>query len=80
MVKQETIMAPVTQATDIICNMCGESTKCPLGNFECISAVASWGYSSHKDMQNHRFDLCEDCYDRFVECFAILPTIEDLEG
>ena len=79
MVKQESTMVPTQVIADVLCNRCGASTKCPLGNFECISAVASWGYSSLKDMEKHRFDLCEDCYDRFVECFIIPPTIEGLE-
>ena len=78
MVKQESVMAPTRQTIDVICNKCGESTRCPMGNFECISAIASWGYSSRKDMENHLFDLCEDCYDKLAESFVIPVTIEGL--
>ena len=59
MIKEETTMVPTKQITNIFCNVCGRSTKCPIGNFECISAVAHWGYSSGKDMETHSFHLCE---------------------
>ena len=30
-----------------------------------------WGYFSNKDNEVHRFDLCEECYDRMVSQFVI---------
>jgi ribosomal-protein-alanine N-acetyltransferase len=36
-----------------------------------------WGYFSKKDLQTHRFNLCEDCYDSMVDKFVIPMTIID---
>ena len=33
-----------------------------------------WGYFSNKDGTRHQFDLCEDCYDRFVKELSIPIT------
>ena len=29
------------------------------------------GYFSRKDGLRHRFDLCEDCYDKWIHTFAV---------
>ena len=36
-----------------------------------------WGYFSEKDGQIHRFDLCEECYDKITAGFIIPPDIID---
>lgn len=77
MLKQGKITRSVKFTEDILCNKCGQSTKCPMGNFECISATAHWGYDSRKDMQVHRFDLCESCYDEFAKTFKLMVEPED---
>jgi hypothetical protein len=79
MIEEKTVTMQTIQAADIICNKCGESTMCSMGNFECISAVAHWGYCSGKDMEIHRFDLCEKCYDQLAETFQIPATVEGLD-
>jgi ribosomal-protein-alanine N-acetyltransferase len=30
-----------------------------------------WGYFSKKDGERHSFDLCEHCYDKIIETFAL---------
>ena len=37
------------------------------------------GYFSKKDGIRHRFDLCEDCYDKLVQGF-VLPVEETAEN
>lgn len=77
MKKQGQTTRSVEYTEDILCNKCGESTKCPMGNFECISSTAHWGYSSRKDLEVHSYDLCEKCYDEFAKTFMIPPTTDD---
>ena len=36
-----------------------------------LSVEKRWGYFSDKDNEVHRFDLCEECYDRMVSQFVI---------
>ena len=40
----------------------------------CFSVDYIWGYFSNKDGTRHQFDLCEDCYDRFVKELSIPIT------
>ena len=67
------------ELTAIVCNHCGK--KIPLEHHMLKAGVFSastiWGYFSRKDGEIHRFDLCEDCYDRLVEQFLIPPDIEE---
>ena len=44
---------------------------------ECIRAETPFGFFSRKDGQIHRFDLCEDCYDRLTKAFRIPIEIEE---
>ena len=44
----------------------------------CLSVDQVFGYFSRKDGMRHRFDLCEDCYDRLIQGFA-LPVEETPE-
>lgn len=62
----------------IICNQCKKELKSERGHLKegCFSVDYTFGYFSRKDGIRHRFDLCEDCYDRLLEQFAI-PVEED---
>lgn len=57
----------------VYCNACGRRMYTHHGivlegmnNF-----VVEWDYFSEKDGEVHRFDLCEECYDKFVKTFKI---------
>lgn len=55
---------------DIVCDVCGESTKTEYGGYEYAQLSATWGYSSSKDEEYHEVCLCERCYDqvaRYIE-------------
>lgn len=59
--------------TQVICNGCGRELKVEKeilreGSF---SADVRFGYFSRKDGLRHKFDLCEDCYDKWISSFAI---------
>lgn len=57
----------------IFCNGCGKEIKIKDGVIRegLISVEKRWGYFSDKDNEVHRFDLCEECYDRMVSQFVI---------
>lgn len=57
----------------IICNKCGKevSVKNGMSQEEFFSAQKRWGYFSEKDNEVHEFDLCEECYDKWIATFAI---------
>lgn len=64
----------------VICNQCRKELESN-GKYlteGCFAVDYAFGYFSRKDGTRHRFDLCEDCYDRMVEQFAI-PVEEDEE-
>ena len=57
----------------IFCHGCGKEIKIKDGVIRegLISVEKRWGYFSNKDNEVHRFDLCEECYDRMVSQFVI---------
>lgn len=60
------------------CNVCGKEIKVENGIIEegVLSADKVWGYFSEKDGQIHSFDICEDCYDKWIKTFKIPVEIE----
>ena len=63
----------------ISCNKCGKTVKFIEGLLkeDFLEAVKDWGYFSKKDLQTHKFNLCEDCYDEIVSGFVIPVDITD---
>lgn len=57
----------------IICNKCGKEILVENGVAEAdvLSVQKRWGYFSNKDNDVHEFDLCEECYDKWIATFAI---------
>ena len=57
----------------IICNKCGKIIRICNGISEedVLSVEKRWNYFSAKDNDVHRFDLCEACYDEWIETFQI---------
>lgn len=66
------------------CNGCGRELKAEKEIIRegYFTADVRFGYFSRKDGTRHTFDLCEDCYDRWIDTFAIpveeLPETEFL--
>lgn len=58
---------------DIYCNVCGRKLVMEHGILkeDVFSAKKEWGYFSHKDLQIHRFNMCERCYNKMVSQFVI---------
>jgi len=57
----------------VVCNSCGKKLKVENGILkeDAFEAVKEWGYFSNRDMEVHRFTLCEECYDKLVSQFQI---------
>ena len=64
----------------VICNMCGKKIVVKDGIVREGAAAFdhAWDYFSEKDGEIHRWDLCEECYDRMTGQFRIRPDVEEL--
>lgn len=69
------------KAKGIYCNCCGRKI-CTEGQLDKASFLAirkEWGYfSRNKDGKIHSMDICEPCYDKLVQTFAIAPEEETI--
>lgn len=58
---------------EISCNVCGKIV--PITNDvlkeDMFEAVKEWGYFSKYDVEIHKFNICESCYDAFTSSFKI---------
>lgn len=67
---------------NIICNACGKKiifeNEIPREDF--VTVNKNWGYFSKKDGKTYRYNICEDCVDRYVASFVkpveIIDTTE----
>ena len=61
------------------CNCCGKEIKTVWGiqKEDVLYVSKEWGYFSEKDMERHRFVICEACYDNWVSGFKIPPKVEE---
>ncbi len=61
------------QEQKIICNKCGKEIMMEKGMYfqDVLSVEKRWGYFSEKDNEIHLFDICESCYDEWIETFLI---------
>lgn len=61
----------------VYCNSCGKCIEKDSYEYfhEYLHIEKSWGYTSNKDGELHSFDLCENCYDKFISSFEIPPEI-----
>ena len=41
----------------------------------CFSVDYAFGYFSTKDGTRHKFDLCEECYDKLISQFQIAVEV-----
>lgn len=66
----------------IICNKCGKEieVKDNRPTEEVLSIEKRWGYFSGKDNEVHMFDLCESCYDEWIQTFKHPVQKEDEIG
>ena len=62
----------------IVCNKCKKEISVRNGMIMegCFHGSVRFGYFSRKDGTEHSFDLCEECYGKMIEGFAI-PVKEE---
>lgn len=67
------------ELTSVVCNCCGKKLVVESGILRegAISVQHTWDFFSEKDGEVHQWDLCEDCYDNFINQFRIEPEIEE---
>lgn len=53
----------------VICNGCG--TEIPLDTADYFHGEKVWGYFSEQDGRKDCFDLCEKCYQKMTDGFAV---------
>jgi len=65
--KQENVLA------EVCCNCCGKKMKVENGFLRegSFHVEYNFGYFSNKDGMRHVWDLCEVCYDKLTQSFAI---------
>ena len=68
----------IKEIRKIICNKCKKEIVITDGiaREDVLAVEKRWGYFSDKDNEVHRFDLCEECYDKFIQSFAVPVEIE----
>ena len=64
----------------VICNCCGKKLVVKDGIMRegALNVEHAWDYFSEKDGEIHRFDLCEECYDKMIKEFAIPVEEEEI--
>lgn len=65
----------------IYCNCCGRAICTEEGQDKAsfLTIRKEWGYfSRNKDGKIHSMDICEPCYDKLVQTFALAPETEQI--
>lgn len=59
--------------TKVVCNACGKKLLVENGILkeECIHLDHDFGFFGSKDGESDSFDLCEACYDKLTDGFAV---------
>lgn len=59
----------------IVCHCCGNLIE----KEDFLSIEKVWGYFSRgKDGQKHQINLCEACYDRWIQGFKYAPDVTEI--
>lgn len=63
----------------VICNGCGRQLKVEKGVLRegCFCAEQIFGYFSSMDGKRISFDLCEECFQKLLDRFAVPAEIEE---
>lgn len=57
----------------VICNCCGREILVENGieKEDYLAVKKAWGYFSDRDEELHELDLCESCYERWIQTFIV---------
>jgi ribosomal-protein-alanine N-acetyltransferase len=58
---------------ELFCNVCGKKIVVEQGILkeDVMEVSKEWGYFSKKDLEVHKFNICEDCYETMISTFKI---------
>lgn len=64
---------------ELVCNVCGRALVVENGipKEDFLEGVKEWGYFSKKDLEVHKFIICEECYDKLIQSFVMPVTVVD---
>lgn len=62
-----------TELVTVVCNGCGKKMMVENGILkeECIHVTHDFGFFGSKDGESQSFDLCEECYQKWIAGFSI---------
>lgn len=63
----------------IQCNVCGKEIQIEndILKEDIFEVTKEWGYFSKKDLEVHKFNICEECYDKIISQFKIPILIKN---
>lgn len=63
----------------VICNRCGREMNVENGILKegCFTGKQLFDYFSNKDGEIHEFDLCEACYDEWIQSFKLPVALRE---
>jgi len=59
-------MKPPELVTDVLCDVCGDSTRVEGYGLQFGTLHAKWGYGSTHDGESYAIHLCEPCFFRTI--------------
>lgn len=61
------------QELEVCCNKCGRPIIVENNIIKegLLEVQADWGYFSLRDLEVHKFDVCESCYEEWVKTFKV---------
>lgn len=62
-----------------VCNVCGRELRVEKGIMleDAFQVTKEWGFFSSRDLEVHRFTMCESCYDHMISEFKIPIEVYD---
>ena len=63
----------IKSVSELLCNCCGRKIKKDnnIIKEDVFTGIKEWGYFSDRDMEVHRFIICEKCYEEMIRSFKV---------
>lgn len=63
----------------LVCNMCAKDIDAnnDILREDVFEGYKEWGYFSNKDLEIHKFILCEECYEKLIKSFKIPVQVSE---
>ena len=69
----ERVDEDIHKVSELLCNCCGRSITRDndIMKEDVFTGVKEWGYFSNRDMEVHKFNICEKCYEEIIGSFKV---------